>query len=198
MKGFSIFKKKSSSLVVESRFMSENPRYQAFKIGEWSYGYPNVMTWDNKTELTIGRFCSIAGGVSILLGGEHRSDWITTFPFSVFFDSIRDIPGHPKTKGGIKIGNDVWIGQNALILSGVTIGNGAIIGAGSVVTHDVADYAIVGGNPARLIRMRFSDTIITELLRIGWWTWPIDKIKEALPFLLSNDMNAFIEKFSQK
>src|SRR4030095_12740203 len=90
----------------ESIFMNRNERYSAYEIGDWSYGEPNVMKWDETTKLTIGRFCSIAEGVVIMLGGEHRTDWITTYPFNVLFDDAKGYEGHPRSKGDVTIGHD--------------------------------------------------------------------------------------------
>jgi len=142
-----------------------------YEVGEYTYGVPTVIFPHGK--LKIGKFCSIAWNVTIFLGGNHRSDWIASYPFPTSFDrfpSARGIEDFLQTRGDVTIGNDVWIGINAIILSGVTIGDGAVIGAGSVVTGDVEPYAIVSGNPARLIRKRFSDEEIEKLLEIRWWT----------------------------
>jgi len=129
----------------EPFFMKENKRYAKYDIGEWTYGYPVIKSWREGTTLRIGRFCAIADGVTILLGGEHRVDWATTYPFSRLFKEARQYTGHPRSKGDVVIGHDVWIGNDALILSGVNVGNGAVVAAGSVVAHDVAPYSIVGG-----------------------------------------------------
>jgi virginiamycin A acetyltransferase len=179
-------------------FMNKNKAFNGFDIGDWSYGQPKIYTWDEGSTLYIGKFCSFADGVIILLGGEHRIDWITTYPFSVLFEKAKLFKGHPKSKGDVKIGNDVWIGTNALILSGIEIGDGAVIGAGSVVLKNVEPYAIVGGNPAKLIRYRFDEQIITKLREIAWWNWPISKIEEAWPLLLSSNINDFILKYKKE
>lgn len=134
-------------------------------IGRFTYGFgsSHILEWGEGASLTIGAFCSIAKGVTFLLGGEHAGDWISTFPFGHKYGKemgVLPVSGHPKSKGGISIGNDVWIGHGALILSGVDIGDGAIIGAGTVVVRDVSPYAIEAGNPAREIRKRFDEETI--------------------------------------
>ena len=148
-------------------------------IGDYTYGCPEIFDWEEGASLRIGKFCSISSNVKIFLGGEHRADWITTYPFSALnkdWPEASKITGHPRTKGDVIIGNDVWIGYGAVILSGVTIGDGAIIGAMSVVTKNVDSYTIVAGNPAREIKKRFSSNKIRRLMEIKWWNWPIKKI----------------------
>ena len=148
--------------------------------------------------MTIGKFCAIAEGVTVLLGGNHRTDWISTFPFSVLWPEVAGhIKGHPATRGDVVIGNDVWIGWGALILSGVKIGDGAVIGAHSVVSRDVPPYAIVCGNPAIIKKYRFDEESIQKLLAISWWNWPDEEIAEVVPMLLSQDIGAFLEYCAQ-
>lgn len=168
-------------------------RYPQFAIGEGTYGEPYIRFGKGDARLTIGNYCSIGEEVQIFLGGEHRLDWVTTYPFSVFWDSAKSISGHPASKGGVKIGHDVWIGYGAVIMSGVTIGSGAVIGARAVVTKDVPDYAIVGGNPARLIKMRFSDETIERLLRSQWWNWERKRLEQYLPLMLNTDIERFLD-----
>jgi acetyltransferase-like isoleucine patch superfamily enzyme len=182
----------------ESRYTRNNPRFADYRIGRWTYGAPEILTWSQDKQLTIGRFCSIANEVTIMLGGEHRTDWITTYPFNRLVEEAQSIPGHPASKGDVTIGNDVWIGRNVLILSGVSIGDGAVIGAGSVISRDVGPYAVVAGNPARLIRYRYLPDQIEQLLNIAWWDWPLEKIKEAIPLLLSEDVGLFIARYGSK
>lgn len=167
-----------------------------WEIGNHTYGTPLVME-AGLASLKIGKFCSIAPGVSIILG-NHITNTATTYPFS----SLRDFwPGARSgsfsdhgTKGDVKIGNDVWIGRYATIMSGITIGDGAVIAANSVVTKDVKPYSIVGGNPAKLLRMRHSDDIIEALLQIKWWQWSDEKVDENIKYLMS-DINEFIARF---
>lgn len=180
-----------------SYFMNNNPKYKEYHVGEWTYGSPIVRKGDSTTRLEIGKYCSIASGVQILLGGEHRKDWVTTYPFTVIFPEAKGIEGHPASKGDISIGNDVWIGLNAMILSGVQIGNGAIIGAGSVVVKNVPAYSIVAGNPAKVLGSRFPNEIIEKMEIIQWWNWSHDRVIEALPLLLDNSIDKFINKYSE-
>ena len=164
-------------------------------IGEFTYGTPKIYMFTNKYKLVIGKFCSISKNVRILVDANHRADWITTYPFPERIGGLERNPGHPAGKGDMIIGNDVWIGLDALILPGVCIGDGAIIAAGSVVTRDVHDYEIVGGNPIRHIRTRFTDEQIDELKKMKWWDWPLDKIKANYQLLQSPNIDELIEKF---
>jgi acetyltransferase-like isoleucine patch superfamily enzyme len=165
------------------------------QIGKFSYGSPKVEMLTDRYRLVIGRFCSIAANVRILVDSNHRPDWISTYPFGELIPGLARNPGHPAGKGDMVLGNDVWIGRDVLIVPGVQIGDGAVIAAGSVVTRNVDDYEIVGGNPARHIRYRFTDQQITELRRIKWWDWPLDKIKANHHLLQSSNVDEFIEKF---
>jgi chloramphenicol O-acetyltransferase type B len=166
--------------------------YPQYDVGSGTYGRPDVISFGEGTNLTIGAYCSIAPNVTIFLGGEHRTDWVTTFPFSILWKAGKSIQGHPGSKGDVTIGNDVWIGQGAIILSGVTINDGAAIAAGSVVTRTVSPYSIVGGNPAREIKKRFDSTTIERLQKVKWWTWPTDRIQQFLPLLLSSNISGFL------
>ena len=179
-------------------FLANEPRFADHDIGEWTYGHLHVAWWQKGGKLKIGRFCSLADGATIMLGGEHRTDWATTYAFPTLFEEAANTPGFPLLKGDVEIGNDVWIGRDALILSGITIGDGAVIGARSVVRKDVAPYAIVAGNPARFVGYRVEKELVRELLEIAWWNWPLDKIKEALPLLLATDIKAFVEKHREE
>ena len=182
----------------EPFFMNENPKYAEYSIGRFSYGQPTVLRFilPRQGKLSIGSFCSIAPGVVIVLAaaGGHRPDWITTFPFVQFFKDFRHFSFPPIEKCDVVIGNDVWIGMDTTILSGVKIGDGAIIGSSSVVTKDVPAYSIVAGNPAKLIRMRFDEETIDMLLRIKWWEWELQRIADNMPLLLSNKIQDFIKR----
>lgn len=169
-------------------------RYPNHSIGQGSYGGLKVIDCGEGAKLTIGAYTSIAAGVTVFLGCEHRSDWVTTYPFNVLWSKASHYEGHPKTKGDVVIGSDVWIGTEAMILSGVKIGNGAVIGARAVVSRDVSSYSIVAGNPARVVRHRFSPSIIQSLLATQWWNWSEEQISHAMPDLLSQDIGGFLTK----
>jgi acetyltransferase-like isoleucine patch superfamily enzyme len=181
----------------DSFFMSHNEAYVAHRIGDWTYGSPDIPRGDEGGTLTVGKFCSFADEVKILTGHEHRLDWVSTFPFGVAFPGVEGLPFPARTKGHVVIGHDVWVGTGALIMSGVTIGNGAVIGARSVVTHDVPPYAVVGGVPARVLKLRFDESTIDALQRVAWWDWPEQKIKEALPLLMSTDVKGFLARYGR-
>lgn len=164
------------------------------EVGSNTYGHDNIKIIDageGKT-LKIGKFCSIAHGVVVFLGANHRVDWFTTYPFGHHmeneFPKVKKDHGHPATKGDVIVGNDVWIATNAVIMSGVKIGDGAVVGAYSVVTKDVPPYTIVAGNPAKQIRKRFSDEVINKLLELKWWDKPHHEINEISDILCSNDI----------
>lgn len=178
--------------------MAENHRYSTYEIGEGTYGQPEVVFYDTGGKLKIGRYCSIAPKVTILLGGEHHHDWVSNYPFSLCYEKARNLGGYPMTKGDVNIGNDVWIGYDALILSGVTIGDGAVIAARCLVTKDVEPYSIVGGVPAKHIRYRFSEQVIESLLEIAWWNWSEREISEAWHLIQSPDVGEFIKKYSKR
>ena len=158
-----------------------NKKFSKF-IGDYTYGNPIILDWGEGAKIKIGKFCSIAEKVTIFLGGEHRIDWITTYPFMVNDDwpTAKKIKGHPKTKGDVIIGNDVWIGYGVTILSGVTIGDGAVIGSMSLITKDIEPYSIVGGIPSHLIKKRFDEETIKKLLKIKWWNWSETKINQNI------------------
>lgn len=141
-------------------------------VGEGSYGVPTVVTFagDERTKLFIGRYCSIASTTTFLLGGEHPVDRPSMYPFRIRWGlggAGRD--GFPSSKGDVRVEDGAWIGHDALVLSGVVIGRGAVVAAAAVVTKDVPPYAIVGGNPARIIRYRFDEQTIERVDSTEWW-----------------------------
>jgi acetyltransferase-like isoleucine patch superfamily enzyme len=165
-------------------------------FGKYTYGTPNVITDQNNAKLYVGKFCSIAGNVKIYLGMNHRTDWITTYPFGHIYTNIFNTfngAGHPSSKGDVIIGNDVWIGNDVTIMSGIKIGNGAVIAANSHVVRDVEPYTVIGGNPAKQIKYRFTKEQIEKLMEIKWWDWDDDKINRYAPLLCSNNIDDFIK-----
>lgn len=144
-------------------------------------------------KLIIGKFCMIASDVTFIMNGaNHLTDAVSTYPFAIFGEdwaNAMEGKSYP-TKGDTVIGNDVWMGFGVTIMPGVSVGDGAIIATKSVVTADVPPYAIVGGNPAKIIRMRFSEQQIADLLEMEWWNWPIEKITRHIQSLTGNDIES--------
>ncbi len=170
-------------------------------VGDYTYydDFENVENFEknvkylfdfNGDQLIIGKFCMIASDVSFIMnGGNHLSKAITSYPFAIFGKDWSDAmegKSYPN-KGNTEIGNDVWIGHKATIMPGISIGHGAIVGSYSIVTKDVAPYAIVGGNPAVEIRKRFNEEEVEYLLNLKWWDWPIEKITKNLNLLTGSD-----------
>lgn len=193
-----IFKKKSKSVIIDR--ITELKNANQLCIGRHTYGYnSNTFVFHNPDEyIEVGSFCSIAGGVRIFGGGEHDYKRPTTFPVNYFFkNNCNNYNLDAFSKGKTIIENDVWIGHEALIMSGVKIGNGAVVGARSVVSKDVPPYAIVVGNPAKILKYRFNDDIIKNLLEIKWWNWSDETINENSD-LLTGDILMFISKFLKR
>ena len=148
----------------------------------------------NHDRLIIGRFCSIACGAKFLFtSANHTMKSLSTYPFPIFFEEwgldVKNVASAWDNKGDIVVGNDVWIGYEAVIMSGVHIGDGAIIGARAVVTRDVPPYTIVGGVPAKEIKKRFDEETIEKLLQIEWWNWLVDKIRQLLPQIMNGEIH---------
>ena len=162
---------------------------QKVEVGDFTYGLPIVRSWGEDAKLKIGKFCSIGERVQIYLGGNHHTDWLTTYPFNVLLkDQYPGIDGEcAATKGDVIIGNDVWIANDVMIMSGVTIGDGAVIAAGAVVTKDVRPFTIVGGVPAKFIRHRCPAHNVKIWLGMTWWDWPLEKLAKAIPILMSDN-----------
>jgi acetyltransferase-like isoleucine patch superfamily enzyme len=169
-----------------------------YEIGKETYGKPIVLSWGSKSTLRIGSYCSIGGDVQILLGGNHRIDWVTTFPFPARWKEAAAITGHPASKGDIVIENDIWIGRQSVILSGVTIHTGAVIGCNSVVSRNVPPYTVVAGNPAREIKKRFSENQIARLLASRWWELDREAVVDLLPLLCSAAIDAFCDTVEKR
>lgn len=144
--------------------------------------------------LIIGKFCALARGVKFIMNGaNHKLAGLSTYPFAIFgnaWERVTPQPGDLPYKGDTVIGNDVWIGYDALIMPGVKVGNGAIIAARAVLVNEVPAYAIVGGNPARPIKQRFPPKTVAALESIAWWNWPIEKITKHLHLIVSGDIEA--------
>jgi acetyltransferase-like isoleucine patch superfamily enzyme len=188
-------------LMLLKKRISKNNRkfasYRCVEIGDFTdISKTEVYTNNYETKLIIGKYCAVSWGVSFFLGIEHRPDYNTIYSFNRCIMAYRYIYDE-KTKGDIVIGNDVWIGSDVKILSGIKIGDGAVIGANSLVTKDVPKYAIYGGNPAKLIRMRFNDEIIKIFEEIKWWDWPLEDICKAIPILQSSDINALKKYYDE-
>ena len=165
--------------------------------GEGSYGSPRVLTFaHDATRLIVGSYVSIAQNVTIVLGGNHKITSVSCFPHRI----RGHLPGagsdgFPWSKGDVIIGSDVWIGVGVTILSGATIEHGAVVAAGSVVTGRIPAYSLVGGNPARVIRSRFSDQQVEQLLEIAWWDWDPDTVMGRAEALSEWDVDRFIERY---
>ena len=188
--------------MVNILMLNNNLKYKIFyiykmkTIGKHTYGNPNIFSYGEGTKVVIGNFCSIAGNCNIFIGSNHRTGWVTTYPFGHINQHIFNKfngKGHPATKGDVIIGNDVWIGANVTIMSGVTIGDGAVIANNSHVIKNVEPYSIVGGNPAKFIKYRFTSEQIEKLLQIKWWFWDDTKINSFSPLLCSDNIDDFIK-----
>jgi acetyltransferase-like isoleucine patch superfamily enzyme len=168
------------------------------EFGKYTYGTPKLHWKSSGCKLVVGNFCSIADNCNVYLGGNHRTDWVSTYPFghinTHIFNKFNGV-GHPATKGNVIIGNDVWIGSNVTIMSGVTIGDGAVIANSSHVVKNIEPYSLVGGNPAKLIKYRFTPEQIEKLLQIKWWYWEDEKINR-FSHLLCNNIDDFIKVVS--
>ena len=165
------------------------------KIYIWYSKYLLGVGHDSK--LIVGNFCSIAKDVKIYLGNGigHDSSFISTYPFGYIYQSIfKNVTNNSRnTKGDVIIGNDVWIGENVIIMSGITIGDGVIIANNSHVVNNVEPYSIIGGNPAKIIKYRFTSEQIKKLLEIKWWYWDDEKINKFMPLLCNNQIDEFIK-----
>lgn len=165
---------------------------RGWSIGDYTYGSPDIIE-PQVGHLVVGKFCSIAINVSIILG-NHNYRFATTFPFGVMrkdWNGLPPIDDHV-ARSETRIGNDVWIGKGATIISGVTVGDGAVVAANAVVTKNVAPYAIVGGNPARQLSFRFDEETVRRLHALKWWDWPRATLEKMLPLMMSTDIEAFI------
>lgn len=193
-------------------FLTEQVTNPNILVGRYSYysGYYHGHSFDDCAryllpdredvdKLIIGSFCSIGTGATFVMAGNqgHRHDWVSTFPFHYMKDekAFSEAPDGFRRAGDTLIGSDVWIGAEAMIMPGVRIGHGAVIGSRALVTRDVEPFTIVGGNPAKPIRKRFSEEEIAMLLEMAWWDWPLERIEGAMGLLCSGDIRALYEQW---
>lgn len=172
-------------------------------VGDFTYGHDSVTyhSWDSHTKVVIGKYCSISADVHMLLGGNHRTDWASMYPFGYTHQHIlgfEPAKGHPASKGDIVIGNDVWVGIGVTIMSGVTVGNGSVLGARSVVSKDIPPYSIVVGNPGQVVKTRFSPEIIQLLEEIAYWDLPTHVVKQIKQDLCKPATLQSLELIKQK
>ena len=162
------------------------------EFGVGTYGQIVPLDWGG-AKLKVGNYTSFGPQVTIALGGEHNVEWVTTYPLTEGF-GLPPMKGHPHSRGDIEIGSDVWIGMQSLILSGAKVGHGCVVGARSMLTHrtEAPPFSILVGSPARVVRMRFDRPTREALLRIAWWDWPTERIKNAIPLLQSPNVQEFI------
>jgi virginiamycin A acetyltransferase len=173
---------KATNIQVGDYTYFDDRRYGPEKFEEYNVLY----NYDfSKVKLVIGKFCALAAETKFIMTGDHKLDAISTYPFPIFkegWESVYEVEKLP-VKGDIIIGNDVWFGYDCLIKNGVTIGDGAIVAARAVVVKDVPPYAIVAGNPAKVVKFRFDETTIARLLKLAWWNWDIQKINRNLALI---------------
>lgn len=175
--------------------LNQEIRKYGFDIGDHTYGAPKILYGTANSPLKIGKYCSIGEGVKIYLGGNHNTKRVTTYPFGTFkkvWNLPKEINEIALTKGATIIGNDVWLADGATIMSGVNISDGAVVATNAVVTKDVPPYAVVAGNPARIVKSRFPDEIVAELLKTEWWNLDDKIVKDLIPHLLNENIEEFI------
>jgi acetyltransferase-like isoleucine patch superfamily enzyme len=166
-------------------------------MGNMSYYAPRIVKYKGDTgRVLVGNFASVAYDAEFYVGGLHRTEWVSLYGLR----AMLELPGAHEDgfthgRGDIVVGSDTWVANGCTVMSGVTIGDGAVVGTKAVVAKDVRPYAIVVGNPAREIRRRFSDEQVDALLRIRWWDWPTEKVKEHVALLSDPDVDAFIARF---
>ena len=190
-----------------SQLLCETVSHPNISVGAFTYysGYHHkhsfedcVRYLDKKRKdvdkLIIGKYCSIGSGAVFMMAGNqgHRMDWVSTFPFYFQANIFKASKNAYEKVGDTQLGNDVWIGSEAMIMAGVTIGSGAVVAARAVVTKDVPPYAVVGGNPAQVIRYRFDEKTIAKLLKLKWWDWTEEKVKSAMPLICSDNIGELL------
>ncbi|MHC6229966.1 CatB-related O-acetyltransferase [Arthrobacter sp. MMS24-T111] len=168
-------------------------------MGKHTYGNPSVRVFEHDdTKLSIGAYTSIAHEVQFLLGGNHPTDRVTTFPLRIRLGlEGAGSDGYPSSPGNINVGSDVWIGARTLVLAGVNIGDGAVIGAGSLVSRDVPPYSICVGQPARPVKFRIPQELIGPMLSIKWWEWDDATVERLASELSGTDVEGFVKKFGK-
>jgi len=172
--------------------------YSNVVVGFGTYGVPTVHDSSGGTLLRIGSYCSIASGVQVFLGSNHRTDWVSSYPFPAFFDEVASVKHFVMSRGDVTVGSDVWLCANCMILSGVTIGHGAVVGAGAVVTRDVEPYSVVAGNPAKHVRWRFDEATRRALLEAAWWDWPVTELRGVMELLCSDQIHRLLDYAQQR
>jgi len=191
-----------------SQLLYETVTHPNISVGVFSYysGYHHkhsfetcVRYLDKKRKdidkLSIGKYCSIGSGAIFMMAGNqgHRMDWVSTFPFYYQANIFKSSKNAYEKTGDTIIENDVWIGSEAMIMAGVTIGSGAVVAARSVVTKDIPPYAVVGGNPAQVIKYRFEKDKVAQLLKLAWWDWDEEAVKEAMALICSDDIQGLTD-----
>jgi len=190
-----------------SELLCETVNHPNISVGVFSYysGYHHKHCFEecvryldkkrnNVDKLILGKYCSIGSGTVFMMAGNqgHRMDWVSTFPFYFQANIFKESQNAYIKAGDTSIGDDVWIGSEAMIMAGVTIGSGAVVAARAVVTKNVPPYAVVGGNPAQIIRYRFNEEEINQLLKLKWWNWSEEKVKSAMPYLCSDNIQGLL------
>ncbi|HFQ62386.1 MAG TPA: CatB-related O-acetyltransferase [Epsilonproteobacteria bacterium] len=190
-----------------SELLCQTVKHPNISVGAFSYysGYYHKHSFEgcvryldkkskNVDKLIIGKYCSIGSGAVFMMAGNqgHQMKWVSTFPFYFQANIFKNAKNTYKRSGDTIIGDDVWIGSEAMIMSGVNIGTGAVVAARSVVTKDVPPYNIVGGNPSHIIKQRFDDVTIAQLLKLKWWDWTESEVKAAMPLICSEDVKGLL------
>ena len=192
----SLFKKKTDNrLKGVTKIGAGNPN---ISLGSYSYmGKLSLYCWKDGYSLSIGRYCSLATELTVILGGEHDIDWVSTYPFISNWNMKHiEHKNTPKCRGNIVIEDDVWIGHGVTLLSGTTIGTGSVIGANTVIRGKIPPYSIVCGNPAKIIRKRFDEQLCKKLLESKWWMMDKDELSPFVEFM--DQPLLFLERLSQK
>ncbi len=180
---------KTSNIIVGDYTYFDDRRYGPEHFEEYNVLYNYDLL---RVKLIIGKFCALAAETKFIMTGNHKLDAISTYPFPIFqcgWESVYQVADLP-VRGDIVVGNDVWFGYDSLVMPGVKIGHGAIIGTRAVVVKDVPPYAVVAGNPGKMVKMRFDEKTIQRLLHISWWDWEIEKINRHLSLICHLDVDA--------